>query len=92
MRQLDLVEMLTGANVALGVLRTRLVLILTLAMTFALFAWAMYLQSQMGAMIAAGFAVLVFLPVLIREKSHATERQHSGEALEQPARPNARAA
>lgn len=80
MKQLDLLEMLSGTNVALKVLSARLLLLLTLTMTFALSCWAMYLQSQMGAIIAAGFAVLVFLPVLLRgERRHADQRVHAEE-------------
>lgn len=62
---MTLVEILQGANVALHLITVRLVLVITLLLTFALFCWAMYLQTQLGAIIAAAWAGLVFLPVLL---------------------------
>jgi hypothetical protein len=62
---MTLVEILEGANVALRVIQERLVLILCMLMTFGMFAWAMWLQSVLGAIIAAAWGILIFLPVLI---------------------------
>jgi hypothetical protein len=57
---------------ALQAISSRLVVIVSMVMTFALFAWAM---TQGGSLVrlavAASFAVLVFLPVLWR--SHARQ-------------------
>jgi hypothetical protein len=90
---MNLTEILQGTNVALHLLQVRLVLVLTLVLSFALFAWSMVLQTQLGAIIAAAWAVLVFLPVLYTGGRHGTvQRQHTENAGDQPARPNARAA
>lgn len=93
---MTLVEILQGANVALHVLQTRLVLVVTLVLTFTLFCWAMWLQTQLGTIIAAAWAVLVFLPVLYTGgRRHGTEqaRYQSAEQAESvPARVAPRAA
>lgn len=75
---MNLLEILNGANVALHMLQARIVLVITLVLTFALFAWAMWLQTQLGTIIAAAWAVLVFLPVLYTGARH-------GEAVHQSA-------
>lgn len=73
---MNLLEILSGANVALHVLQARLVVVLTLVLTFALFCWAMWLQTQLATIIAAAWAVLVFLPVLWQGGRHGIEAQH----------------
>jgi high-affinity Fe2+/Pb2+ permease len=85
---MNLLELLTGANVALGVLQARVVLVITLVLTFALFAWAMWLQSQAGIIIAAAWAVLVFLPVLYTGGRRGIEAEHhaASDEANQPAR------
>lgn len=93
---MTLVEILQGANVALHVIQARLVLVLTLVLTFALFSWAMVLQTQLGCILAAAWAVLVFLPVLLTGKGviHGIETRHHPAADEGsiPTRSTARAA
>jgi hypothetical protein len=59
-----LVEILAGANVALRVIQERLVVLVCMGLTFALFAWAMWLQTVLGAIIAATWGLSIFLPVL----------------------------
>ena len=49
-------------RVGLAVLSARLVLLIALALTFALFAWAMYLPGWERIACATIFAVLIFLP------------------------------
>lgn len=85
---MTLLEILQGANVALNVLQARVVLLSTLVLTFALFGWAMWLQTQLGAIIAAAWALLVFLPVLYTGGRHGIEAQHqpATDAGSQPAR------
>ena len=85
---MNLVHILQGANVALGVLQARVVLVLTLVLTFALFAWAMWLQTQLGTIIAAAWAILVFLPVLYTggRRGIETERRDSEAENSPPAR------
>lgn len=93
---MTLIEILQGANVALHVIQARLVLIITLVLTFALFAWAMWLQTQLGTIIAAAWACLVFLPVLLTGKGviHGieTKHEHSSDEGSVPARTTPRAA
>ena len=91
---MTLVEILQGANLALHLLQARVVTVLCMLLTFAIFCWAMVLQTQLGAIIAAAWAVLVFLPVLYTGGRHGIETQHKHQADESgiPARPTARAA
>ena len=52
---------------ALAVVTSRLLTLMGLWMTFGLAAWAMYAPSMERLYIAGGFAVLVFIPSLIKE-------------------------
>ena len=52
---------------ALSVVTARLLTLMGLWMTFGLAAWAMYAPSMERLYIAGGFAVLVFIPSLIKE-------------------------
>lgn len=61
---MNMVEILTGAHVALKVLQERIILVLALLLTFALFGWAMWLQSTLAVIIAATWGLTIFLPVL----------------------------
>ena len=83
---MNLLEILNGANVALNVLQARIVLVVTLVLTFALFAWAMWLQTQLGTIIAAAWAVLVFLPVLYTGARHGEVHQSATDSGSQSAR------
>jgi hypothetical protein len=93
---MTLVEVIQGTHVGLKLIQARLVLILALLLTAGFTAWAMWLQTQLGAVIAGGFAVLVFLPVLFRgEMRHGIQTQHQqarDESSWSAARPDARAA
>jgi hypothetical protein len=82
-----LIEVLTGAEVALRLLQQKLVLVVALLLTAGGFAWAMYLQTQLAAIIAAGFAVLVFLPILWSQgERHAAKHQQAESEESLPAR------
>jgi hypothetical protein len=59
-----MVEILTGAHVALKLIQARIILILCLLLTAGMFAWAMWLQTTLGAIIAATWGLMIFLPVL----------------------------
>lgn len=85
---MNLLEILQGANVALNVLQARLVLVLTLLLTFTLFCWAMWIQTQLATIIAAAWACLVFLPVLYTGGRHGIEarREPATDAGSQPTR------
>jgi hypothetical protein len=80
--------MLLGTNVALGVLQARLVLVLTLLLTAGAFAWAFFLQTQLACILAAAWAVLVFLPVLYTgDKTYAAQHRSASDSQNLPARP-----
>lgn len=93
---MNLVEILQGANVALHVLQARVILVICLLLTAAIYGWAMWLQTQLGAIIAASWSLLVFLPVLYSAggKSHAVKAEHQRAEPEDsvPARTTPRAA
>lgn len=74
---MQLIDILQGANVALRILAVRLVLILTLLLTFGLFAWAMAAPDVLRCMIAFTWGLTIFLPVLFAGGGahHAAERQ-----------------
>jgi hypothetical protein len=79
--------MLIGTNVALQVLQARLLVIMSMLMTFGLFCWSMWLESQLAIVIAAAFAVLVFLPILWSAgERHATTQHHASDSSRVPAR------
>ncbi len=59
-----LIVLQTGMNV----LAARVLTLLTLLMTFGLFCWAMYLGTIYAGVLAGGFGVIIFLPVLTGER------------------------
>lgn len=61
-------------RVGLNVLSARLVLLLALALTFSLFAWAMYLPGYERIAAATIFAVIVFLPSTRIDAAQSAER------------------
>lgn len=80
---MNLLEILQGANIALKLLQTRIIVVICLLFTAAIYGWAMWLQTQLGVIIAAAWSVLVFLPVLYSAgggKSHAVETKHDSAA------------
>lgn len=66
--------MLLYISVGLRVLTARTVLLVTLALTFALFAWAMYYPTTERIACATIFAVLVFIPVIRMDVGLKTDR------------------
>jgi hypothetical protein len=68
---------------AFTVLAARILTIFSLWMTFGLACWVMYNPSQERIAVAGGFAVLVYIPSVLRErKSHegSKDQQEHGEA------------
>lgn len=59
----DVEFLLKSVSMWMTILSTRMMLILTLLLTFGLFAWAMYLADYMHLATAAAFGLLVFLPI-----------------------------
>jgi uncharacterized membrane protein len=57
-------SLLAVVNIAVRVLNHRLMALLTLMMTFALFCWAMYLGDWLRFSVAGAFGFTIFLPVL----------------------------
>jgi hypothetical protein len=62
---------------ALNTITDRLLTVLSLLMTFGLAAWAMYVPTEPRLYIAGGFAVLVYIPSVIKErKRHEKAEQY----------------
>lgn len=51
-------------NAATRILAARVLTMICLFMVFGLFCWAMWIQTPIACVVAGGFALLVFLPVL----------------------------
>jgi len=66
--------MMLYVSVGMRVLSSRLVLLISLALTFALFAWAMYLPDYNRIGCATIFALMVFLPACRVDSRMAAER------------------
>lgn len=69
---------------ALNVVMSRILTTLGLLMTFALACWAMYAPALERLYVAGGFAVLVYIPSVVREtrlghKEKPRERQSQSE-------------
>jgi hypothetical protein len=63
-------------RMGLAVITDRLLTISSLWMTFGLTAWAMYLPTVERLQIAGGFAILVFVPSLFKERRREGRQQH----------------
>jgi hypothetical protein len=63
--------MVTVLSLALQAVSQRIVVLLAMAVTSGLFGWSMYERTWISVATAACFAVLVFLPVLIRSGHNA---------------------
>jgi hypothetical protein len=61
-------------STGLKVLSARLVLLVTLAMVFGLFCWAMWNPNYFTIGCAALFAILVFLPIIKLDVKQGTDR------------------
>lgn len=60
-------------SIALGLLAKKLILLVGLGMAFGLFCWAMWEHSWIALAIAGSFAVIVFLPVLLKGETRAKD-------------------
>jgi len=70
------VTLLTIIRVGLSVLTGRLLTLLSLLMVFILSCWVMYDPSPLRMYVAGGFAILVFIPSIVKEtKNERQERQ-----------------
>jgi hypothetical protein len=56
-------------SLALQAVSARMVLLIALLMAFSLFCWSMAVGTTLSLYIAGSFAVLVFLPILLRGES-----------------------
>ena len=74
-------------RIALGVLTDRILTVLSLIMAFSLYCWAMWGPEIERIVTATSFAVLVFLPALIKEKSR--DRVETQQASNQSGEPGA---
>jgi uncharacterized membrane protein len=62
-------DLARAVDVGLTVLSYRILTLLALLMTFALFSWAMVQGSWIHFAIAGAFGVVIFLPVLMAQAS-----------------------
>ena len=67
-------------RMGLTVLTDRLLTLLGLLMTFGLAVWAMHEPAPDRLQIACGFAILVFLPSLFKERARPNERLQQQES------------
>lgn len=72
----DVAFLLKSISVLMKVLSTRLLLIVTLMLTFALFAWAAYIPDYWRLSVATIFALLVFLPVQRADSKQGASHEH----------------
>jgi hypothetical protein len=91
---MNLSEILAGAHVALKIIQARLLAVLAMLGCFALFSWAMWLQTVLAAIIAGAWGVIVFLPVLYTGRRGGYDAEPTTEGSRQrsedvPARPRA---
>lgn len=61
---MKLTDVLIAANIALRLIQARLLTVICLAITAALFGAAMWIQTVLGLIIAATWGLSIFLPVL----------------------------
>ena len=66
MKQLDLLNVMHAAT---KIVSARVMTLVAMAMTFGLFCWAMWLGNNLSVITAAGFGLLVFLPVLAADRA-----------------------
>lgn len=71
--------LLAVVNIAVRVLNHRLMALLTLIMTFALFCWAMYLGDWLRFAVAGAFGITIFLPVLWKGEHRDDEDRQAAE-------------
>jgi hypothetical protein len=62
---LDPAQILEAIDVLLRALGTKVLCIMALLMTFALYAWAMWKGNTLAFLTAAAFGIAVLLPVLL---------------------------
>lgn len=70
-------QVLTLIDILLRSLGMRVVMILTLAMTFALFCWAMWKQTPLAFAVACAFGIGVLWPVLFVGWREGDKHDHS---------------
>jgi hypothetical protein len=87
-------QVLAGTSIALKVLQARLLVIISMILTFSLFCAAMALQTQAAIIVAVSFSILVFLPILIHsgDRRHAPQPQHTQDTQRSSAAPTSLAA
>lgn len=74
-----LVRIVQTTDIALRLISARLLTILALVMTFALFGWAMAVQTPLGCIIASIWGLLIFNPVLWTGRKGLDHGERSGQ-------------
>ena len=75
MEQKEIRVLLMYISMGLKVLSARLALLLSLALTFSLFAWAMWNPKYETIGCASLFAILVFLPMIKLDYKQSSDRK-----------------
>jgi len=78
MNEQQVKALLVFINVGMKVLSTRIMLFVTLLLSFALFAWTMYCPTNERIFASTLFAVLVFLPVIRADSKASDEKKAIG--------------
>jgi hypothetical protein len=60
-------SLITAINMAIRLLAARMLSVVSLLMVFGLACWAMYVQTPPSLIVAGGFAILIFLPILHKD-------------------------
>jgi len=71
-KQLDLLNVMHAAT---RIVAARVLSMICLGMCFGLFCWAMFLGTPLAVGTAAGFGIIVFLPVLAADRRKGGERE-----------------
>lgn len=67
--------MLSILEIGVKYITERLLLIVALVMAFSLFAWSLWMGTLLSLCVAGAFAILVFLPVLLKGESRVREKE-----------------
>lgn len=69
---MDTVSIVT---LAIQAITSRVVALIAMIMSFALFCWSLWMGTLLSLCVAGAFAILVFLPVLLKGESRVREKE-----------------
>jgi hypothetical protein len=70
-------ELARAVDMALNVLQRRILTLVALLMTFGLFCWSMALGTWLHLAISGAFGVVIFLPILIKDRPPEARHEES---------------